>query len=56
MELKSQDFQKAHLEPLQNIHTKCQLASSIWRGDRGGTALFQIQKGGKFLYIPSLFN
>ena len=51
--LKSRDSQKAHLRLLLNTHTKSQLLSSIWRADRGGAALFQGQKGGKSVYLPS---
>ena len=45
-ELKSRNPRKTHLGPLLNAHTKFQLPSSIWRGDSGGTAFFQGQKGG----------
>ena len=48
--LKSQDPQKAHLEPLLNTYTKFQLPSSIWRRDRERIALFQGQNRG---YPPS---
>ena len=34
------------------VHTKFKLPSSIWRGDRRGTELFQGQEEGKFSYIP----
>ena len=45
MELKTQKPQKAHLGLLMNVHTKFQLLSSIWSGNREGIALFQGQTG-----------
>ena len=45
--MKGRDPQKTHLRLLLNVHTEFQLSSSIWRRDRGGTALFQGQKGAK---------
>ena len=54
MRLKSRrDPQQAHLGPLLNIYTELQLPSSIWRGDRQETALFQDKKGGKSSHLPS---
>ena len=55
MRLKSRDPPptKAHLGPVLNVHTKFQLPTSIWRGDRGGAALFHGQKGGKSPYLFS---
>ena len=43
MRLKSGDLRNAHLGPLLNVRTKFQLPISIWRGDEGGTAVFQDQ-------------
>ena len=38
---------KVHLKFLLHVHTKFQLSSSIWWGDRRGTALFHDQIGEK---------
>ena len=35
--MKSRDFQKAHLGSLLNVHTLCQIPSSIWREIMRGT-------------------
>ena len=40
MKLKSRDSKKTYLKRPLHIHTKFQFLSSIWWGDRGGTALF----------------
>ena len=40
----SRNSQKKHLGLLMNVHSKFQLSSSIWRGNRGETDLFQGQK------------
>ena len=56
MGLKNRDLQKAHLGPLLNVLTKFQLPSSIWKGNMGGTALFQGQKEGKFLISRLLID
>ena len=53
MERKSRNPQTAYLGLLMNVHNKIQLSSSIWRGDREGTALFQDQKRDNPLYLPS---
>ena len=53
MELKCRDPQQAHIGPLLNVHTLFQLLSSIWRGNRGRTVLFQDLKRKKFQYFPS---
>ena len=52
MGLKSLDPQKAHLRYLLNVHTKFQLLSPIWKGNRKGTALFELKKG-EIPYLPS---
>ena len=41
---------KAHLWFLVNLHTNCQLPSSFWKEDRGGTSLFLSQKGKKRIF------
>ena len=40
MVLKSRDPQRENLGHLLNVRTEFQLPSPIWRGDKGGTALF----------------
>ena len=40
MGLKSRDTPKGTFRHVLNVHTEFQLPSSIWREDRGGTALF----------------
>ena len=46
MGLKRRDPQKANLELVLKVLTKFEFPNSIWRGERGETALFQGQKKG----------
>ena len=56
MKLKSRNTQKTHLGPLLYLHTKFQLPSPIWRGDKKGATLFQGQKEGEMLISPLLID
>ena len=55
-ELCEEQTQKIRKIPLLNVHTKLKPLSSIWREDKGGTALFQGLKGEKSPYLPSLLT
>ena len=44
LKLKSENFQKAHLQLLLHLHIKFQILSSIWKDDRRKIVLFRGKK------------
>ena len=56
MDLKTHNPQKERLGCLMNVYIKFPFPSSIWRGDRRGTVLFQGQKRGKTFISPLLID